>query len=364
MIPELREDVARRFPLVPRGRPVCHPLDVRVRQVADLADSGSDYPEEATRIAAEAHNLGALVASDCGFSSLARDLCWRQFQIFHDAQPFDAATAKLALQPLVNLGRLLAREGNGTAAHHLIETLFTAVRHSATGTFGGTVIDLGNVTHSSDDHREIVQWLWTVLLADGIRALAQAGRWSQALQHVQDHRGISRSLLDGRQIAIIAHRAVGDRRTSTCLLTETDTPTPWERTVAAGLAVLTSSESGDPISLVDRYLPLGGPSTQVVFRTRLGLVVLDLVDERFGPRLAHTIAIDVQRSQDAYAAREVLAHAGCASLIPATARRVLTSLVQVSCLGRGTMPIELWDQFRMAMTTAETSLREALSRRP
>jgi hypothetical protein len=316
------------------------------------------HPAEAARIAAEAHNLGALIASDCGLAALARSLCWKQFEIFHAARPFDAATAKLALQPLVNLGRLLARDGTGTAAHHLIETLFTAVRHQAAVNLNGTITDLGNLTRTPDDHSEIVQWLWTVLLADGTRALTQAGRWSQALQHVQNHHGIGRSLLDGRQIAIIAHHSVGDHQTSARLLAETTTPTPWEQTVAACLAVLTDN---DNTTMVDSYLALGGAPAQVVFRTRLGLALLDLTDDRSAPRLVHAIETDVLQSQDAYPAREVLAHTGFTSRISASTIRALTGLLDVSGLGTGAIPTGLLDQLTTAMTTAEASLTEALT---
>jgi hypothetical protein len=167
----LRDDVARRFPFVPRARPACHPLEVRVRQVADLADAGTSNPAETPRAAAEAWNLGALIASDCGLLDLARDLCRRQSGIWRDAGPYDAATAKLALQPLINLGRLHARDGDGTAAHHLIKTLFTAVRDQTTADLDGIIIDFSHLTRTPDDHRDIVQWAWTVLLADGTRTL-------------------------------------------------------------------------------------------------------------------------------------------------------------------------------------------------
>jgi hypothetical protein len=257
MIPAPRESAARRFPLVPRARPACHQLDVRVRQLACLAGTAAAAPAGASRTAAEASNLGALIASDCGPPDLARDLWRRQFEIWRGARPFRAATAKLALSPLINLGRLRARDGDGIAAHHLIETLFTAVRHQAAAELDGLVTDLGDLTRTPADHREIIQWLWTVLVADGTRALAHVGLWGQALHHVQDNRGISRSL------------------------------------------------------------------------------------------------------QDAYAAREVIAHPGCASLIPASAIGALDRLVDASGLGAGNIPtgvtVSAWASVASAAVVAVVS---------
>lgn len=356
-----RENIARRFPLVPRARPSCHRLDVRVRQVADLADTAARDPAQALGTAAEAHNLAALIASDCGLATFAHDLCRSQFDIFHAARPLTTATAKLALQPLINLGRLHARDGDGTAAHHLIETLFTAVRRQTAITLDGTTTDLSGLTRTPDDHREIVQWLWTVLLADGTRALTQTGRWDQALRHVQDHHGIGQSLLDGRQIAIIAYHAAGDHQTSAYLLSQTSTPTPWEAAVAASLAVLTGHDTPNTTALVNRYLDLGDTPAQVVFRTRLGLAVLDLTEDQPDPRLAHAIQTDILRSQDAYAVRDVLAHTRYASLIPASARATSTWLLDASGLGKGTMPPKLLHQLIAATATAEASLAEAIT---
>ncbi|WP_405148457.1 hypothetical protein OG589_11145 [Sphaerisporangium sp. NBC_01403] len=287
-----RKDIARRFPLVARGRPACHPLDVRIRQVGDLADAATKHPDHALRKAAEAHNLAALIASDCGLPSLARLWCWSQFAIFHDAQPFEAATAKLALQPLINLGRLLTRDGNSTAAHHLIETLFNAVQNKVTAQIDDKTTALGNLTRTPEAHRELLQWLWTVLLADGSRALAQAGRWARALQHLQDHHGVGQRLLDGRQIAIIAHHAAGDHRLAAHLLAETSMQTPWEQAVATCLAVLTSNRSTD--TMADGFLALDDAPGQVLFRTRLRLTAIDLTDT-VSP-LAHAIESDVLRS--------------------------------------------------------------------
>lgn len=63
--------------------------------------------------------------------ALARNICWRQAEIFLAFRSFNEATAKLALQPLINLGRLLIRDGDSTAAYRLLDALFEAVRSEA-----------------------------------------------------------------------------------------------------------------------------------------------------------------------------------------------------------------------------------------
>jgi hypothetical protein len=267
---------------------------------------------------------------------------------------------ELALEPLINLGRLHARNGDHASALHLTGTLLTAVRHQEAACIDGIPADFGGLTRTPDDHREVTRWLQAVLLADRTRALAQAGRWDQALQHVHDHHGIGQGLLDGRQIAIIAHHAAGDARTCADLLDQTPTPTPWEAAVAATLTTLTGRDLPGT-TLVDRYLALDDPPAQVVFRTRLGLAILDLAGDQPDPRLAPAIQADVLQAKDAYAARDVLAHPASASLVSAPARDALPGLLDASGLGSGTMPPELLDALTATTTTAEASLARALT---
>lgn len=350
---------ARRFPLVPRAKPACHPLDVRVRQVADLADTAAGNPAQNIRTAAEALNLGALIASDCSLPDLARQLCQAQSRIFADTRPHDAATAKLALQPFVNLARLHARDGDSTAAYRDANALFTAVRHRQAVMIDSTFTDFGNLTRTDEEHREIVQWLWTVFLADSARALAQAEKWTQALQHVLDHHGISQSLLDGRQIAIVACHAAGDHHASARLLTTTRATAPWEQAVAACLAMLIGIPQCAGTT-ADSYLALDKPPSQVVFRTRLGLTVLDLTGHHHAPRLAQAIEADVLQSKDAYAAREILTRTCPAAPFTAAGTSALTSLVEAASLESGFMPSETLAHLTTAMSRAEAALHEAL----
>jgi len=75
-------------------------------------------------------------------------------------------------------------------------------------------VSFRHFTATDDDHQEVCRWLWSVLLGDGTRALAGACRWKQALVHVEQHRGIGQRLLDGRQVAILAHCLGGDVTTA------------------------------------------------------------------------------------------------------------------------------------------------------
>ena len=155
--------------------------------------------------AAEAHNLAALIRVTAVCPSSHGTCAGSSSTVFLTVRPLDAVTAKLALQPLINLGRLLIRDGDGTAAYHLLEALFQATKSRRDTVIDGRKIRLADLVSRDDDHREIVQWMWSVLLADGTRALTRAGRWAEALQHAHQHKGIGDRLLDGRQVAILAH---------------------------------------------------------------------------------------------------------------------------------------------------------------
>jgi len=70
---DLRDLAAQRFPLVPRTRPACRALDVRAARVRDLARLADQHTSEESLVrAAEAHNLAALITSDCGLPAVAR----------------------------------------------------------------------------------------------------------------------------------------------------------------------------------------------------------------------------------------------------------------------------------------------------
>jgi hypothetical protein len=349
------------FPLVPRPRPYCRSLAHRIEEIEQLAQSAADDPTD-TRIstAAEAHNKAALLLSDCGLDDLAHRLCWQQFDLFHAARPLALRSAKLALQPMVNLGRLLIRIGHNDLANEVFQNLFNAVRDQTTTTLDGRAIDFSHFVDQPEHLKEVGQFLWAVLLADGTRALTRAGRWHDALQHLQKHKGIAKRMLDGRQVAILARHFAGDHDTALNLLDDSALPNPWEQAVATFLrALCTTAEQPAEASMtgmVDAFLNLGPTPGHPVFRIRLGLCVLDLASESTAPHLATRITREALTSLDAYTARDVLSHHLCCSNMSDTDRNTLIAIVQESGLNRGTMPAQLLDGLMAALRTSEAQL--------
>ena len=365
---DLHAMAAERFPLIPRAKPVCRTLEARANRVRELADLAGRATDESLIRAAEAHNLAALIMSDCGLPDLARDLCWRQFEVFLTVRPLNATTAKLALQPLINLGRLLIRDGDGTAAYQLLEGLFQAIKLRTDTTLDGRKTRLAGLVGHDDDYREIVRWMWTVLLADGTRALTRAGRWAEALQHAEEHKGIGDRLLDGRQVAILARSRAGDHEAALNLLATSSTPTPWEQAVEACMRVLCGvwadrPSDTDVARMLDRYLALEPEPEHVVFQVRLGTCVIDVTaDNRRTAQVADMVLRTVLEAADAYAAHDVLSHQACLTHMPANTSQALTEMVRTAGLRRGTVPSSILDELMESVTISEASLAGALMR--
>jgi hypothetical protein len=366
------DQIAQRFPLVARPRPACPPLNERVREIGDLARSASGQTDGGLAQAAAAHNKAALIASDCGLPDLARSLCWRHSEVYLRAQPLGAQAARYALEPLVNLARLLIRDGDGDGAYHLLDTLFQTVKSHTDATIGGRRMSFQHLTETDDDHRALCQWLWTVLLADGTRALTSAGRWNDAHTHLQQHKGIGRRMLDGRQVAVIARATTGDADGALALLKETAPGEPWENAVTACLTVLCRRYADQPVdqdlaAMLDRYQLLEPTPHLAVFGTRLGLSAIDAAGgvERPGIRgVAADLIHQTMTSRDGYAAREVLAHNGCASLLTDRQAHELAEVVDACALGNRAIPPGLRADLSTALETSEVVLTRTLTGRP
>ncbi|MCL9762777.1 hypothetical protein [Frankia sp. AiPa1] len=302
---------------MPRPKPACGSLTERLdrlRHKAGLARNG----ENPLLHAAEALNLAALIASDCAMPQLARDLCWRQIYHFTTGPgPYDRTTTTLALQPLINLARLHTRDGDATTTYHLYQALLHATRSRSGLVIDGHTVPLSALVADSDDHSAIVQWVWTILLGSGLRALSQTGRWADVYHHALRHNGVGRRLLDGRQIAVLHHATTDQPAKATTLVDRSDTSEPWELAVAACLRTITRTLAGDtddnePSAMIDAYLAVESVHASVprTFRLHLGLIVAELL--RITGQSSHAaIVISDQllddALRDAYLARDVLA---------------------------------------------------------
>jgi len=334
----MNDDIARRFPLVPRPRPACGPLAERVRDVAVLARSAREATGPARQtLTARAWNNAALIASDCGLPDLARSLCWRHYEVWAPAQPLDAAGARHAIEPLINLARLRIRADDGSGAHQQLEALHHAVRTQSDTVIDGKAVSFATLTRTTEDHGAFCRWLWTVVLAEGIRALTRDGLWHRALVHAERHRGLGRRLLDGRQIAVLSRLASGDCAAAITALDGSTPIAPWEHAVAACLTVFCQQGLGEITAsalsaAVQHYLHLRPVVGFETFRFGLALAIVDLAGVGHpGTELvaAHIIRETIQ-NRDELMARRILVHPICAATMSDESHRALRETASIS----------------------------------
>jgi hypothetical protein len=357
------------FPLVPRSRPPGVPLAERVRELRDLAarlDDGTRQ-DQATR-AAEVFNKAALTASDCGAADLARDLCRRQREVYAAAAPVPAWAARIAMQPIVNVPRQLIREDHGDDAYKMLQALHHAALRQATADVDGTRIDFAKLTGTADGHKEIRRQTWTALLADGARALAQAGRWQEAAESTARYKGTGNRLLDGRQMTIAALLEQGRTSEAITMIDSSVFAEPWEHTVAALLRIrCTQNDAPAPhaeltrtaeetLALVTRPEP-----TTAVFRSRLAMTALHLSTgwPAAPAALLRAAAIGIAQS-DACAARDVLAHNPIRRQMTRQQEQQLDDVRVTGGLGIGALPPACMDMLSHAVYQARGHLLSIL----
>jgi len=331
----------RRFPLVPRPRPACSALDARVGELCALAATAQRTGDRAT--ASAVFNQAALLASDVGLPDLARTWCHRHAELHLHTQALTAQAARHALEPLVNLARLHIRAGAGDAAARLLDSLYQAVRMRTDIVLDDLAVPAARLTATVDDHAKLCQWLWTVLLADGVRARTTAGRWHDALAFLRRHKGIGQRMFDGRQIAIIASAIAGNWADAHALVNTTACTEPWETAVSDCLGVLCRHPE-DPAApavataMLDHCGQLDHRTMPITFRARVCLTALDAASNvnDVDPRpLAHAVIHQVLDAEDGYAARDLLRAPSACGYLDARQARDLTELVSICGLEGG-----------------------------
>lgn len=339
--------VIRRFPLLGRPRPACPSLPERVQEIADIAYAAGQ--DGADRLAEGTHalNKAALVASDCGLPDLARDLCWQHIDLYRAAdRPLTVLQARHMLEPVLNLARLQLRAHDGDQALGLLTAMFQAVRSSTDLVVDGRTLPLTDLAGSRDEHYKLHEWVWLHLLGDGIRALALAGRWDDAVAHAQAHRGIGLHLMEGRQATIVTYCVNGDLTAAQAALADSTPEQPWELQVASCLKVMcTNTDSPsrwrDVMAMITRFADRQPMPGYAFFRAQLGLCVATLAEtadpEAANRVLAQTVD-EVIESGDGYAVREILRHHDTQAPVTDGQHEVLTDLLAASGLGTGAMP--------------------------
>ncbi|MFC8450258.1 hypothetical protein [Kitasatospora sp. NPDC057223] len=352
----------RRFPLVARPRPAALPLADRIAELTALATAAAGQTESGRRLAAAAtvQNRAALIASDCGLPELARVLCRQQLQACLRAHPLNAQTAPYAMEPAVNLARLLIRQGDGARAHQLLAALYIAATEHTSADVDGIAVDFRELAPDAELQHALRRAVWTALLADGTRALAQAGRWQEAVEQVRLHRGVGLRLLDGRQIAIVARSLAADTDAALSLVDGTEPVDRWEETVAVALKALCLTIGARPtervgVELVRSYREMEFTPGLGLFHTQLGLTVLDLTEAR-DDTVAAGIVSDAITSQDGYVARAVLAHPRCSVRLNGAERQALEAVVEAAGLHAGVIPYALMADLHAAVDLARASI--------
>lgn len=351
--------VAQRFPLLPRTRPACLSLDVRIDRLAELADDAVRQADEG--LASTVLNRTALLLSDLDLPDRARALCHRHAEHYLTRGPQPTASAIRSLEPVVNLARLHIRAGRHQHGHRLLLDLYDAVTTATATAFDGITVP-ARLTETDEQRAEVRTWLWRAVIADGTRALTAAGRWHDALRHIEEHHGIGRRILDGRQTAVLAAATTGDRPTALALLHDTEPGEPWENAVTAALLAL--CDPGDRHAAEHAaalWTALDADEGQAVFTTRLALTVLDATEPGTPAArdLARTAADRIGASGDGYALRDLLAHPTARAALAPDRAAALEQTLAACALGSRTIPADLDRRLDDAVDRAAQVLQAA-----
>jgi hypothetical protein len=352
----LTSTIAARFPLVARKRPPAKPLDTRVNRLAVLAETA--HREHDPAKASMVFNGAALVASDCADADLARAWCHRHANLYLNQTPLNAHTARFALEPVVNLARLRIRAGDGDGAHALLTDLYEATVNATDITVDGLEMHPRHLPADPSERDQLVGWLRSVLLTDGTRALTLTGRWADAVAHVHRYDGIGPTLLDGRQVAVIANLIQGDGPAAAAILHRSRINDQWEKPVRDLLHLWSAAVAGDPrqadhSALINQVSGVPPAPGLAVFRTRLVLTALDLISDlppTIAASLIERLVTDVRHDQDANPARELLNHPA----VGAEHRETLRQLIGASGLDLGELPDSAHHTLSSALDLAGT----------
>ncbi|WP_433345538.1 hypothetical protein [Micromonospora sp. CA-111912] len=333
----------RRFPLLGRPRPACPALTDRVTEVAEIAANAAAQNDNGMADAAHALNKAALIASDCGLPDLARQWCWQHIDIYRQRDSLTVLQASYLLEPVLNLARLQIRAHHGQPALQLLKAMSQAVTTGTNLLVDGHTLPLTNLTGSPDELGKLRQWTWLQHLSEGIRILALAGRWDDAVEHANTLNGIGLHLMEGRQATIIAHLLHEETEAARAILDDSNITQPWEHQVGSCLTAMCAAPGSDShqiSAMADQFLAHEPVDGYAVYRARWGLTAATLSSghhEAAAQHLLHHMATEALEAADGYAAWEILGHR-TALQIKEPQEQALAHIVAAAGLGAGAIP--------------------------
>ncbi|MFF2144644.1 hypothetical protein [Kitasatospora sp. NPDC058190] len=220
---------------------------------------------------------------------------------------------------------------------------------------------LARLTETDKQRTEVRQWLWRVVIADGTHALTSAGRWSDALRHIEEHRGIGRRILDGRRTAILA-ATTGDLAGALTLPEDTEPGDPWEDAVTAVLTALCRPGERHAADAAIGHCLIFEPNKGLtVFTTRLALTALDAADPGTpaARNLLGHLTNRTSESGDGYALRDLLTQHGARDHLEPGRATALEQALAACALGSTTMPTPVHDRLEDALGRAAKVLENS-----
>jgi hypothetical protein len=290
-------------------------LEERLTQVAELLDLPSISPEVDVLLAALTLDRAVGLASDCQRSKEATVIL-RQHLGAHSEQAALSVPAAIAmLGPATDHARLLAMSGRMDEALSWLTRLRHAVRTGSGTSVGRHILPLDRVDGAPEELQLLRDWAWSRLLADAVKVLAVAGRWSEASDLVTRQGGPAARLTETRQVLVVAHLVDGEREAARHHLVEAATAQLWEVEVASCLSVLAAepADRGDVAAVMLGTFRRSRPEPlHAGYRARYGVTVARLAHATGHPYadIARQLAAEAITLRDGHAAREVLRNVG------------------------------------------------------
>jgi hypothetical protein len=172
--------------------------------------------------------------------------------------------------------------------------------------------------------------------------------------------------MDGRQIKIVTSVVNGDPSSALHLLAETTAQEPWERAVVATLTAYCLRAGHQPRArsgetMVERFLTLAPAPGLAVFRTRLGMAVIDVAEVgEVKARAVDHLLVEALAGGDGYVAQDILANGDLCQVLTDAQQRRLQAAMKSAHLQEGYLPDRHLERLLAGVRSSEESTARIL----